>query len=116
MWAETRRDHFVDDFAKRLERELAPAVEDVEEGKIVPFTGGWGFTVLKMGAVAAVLALGSFFSVQMMLDETATKTSLASVVKTSSGVIWSGDSIPTKDGSLKSGLYHLSSGVVSMRM
>lgn len=116
MWAETRRDHFVDDFAKRLERELAPAVEDVEEGKIVPFTGGWGFTVLKMGAVAAVLALGSFFSVQMMLDETATKPSLASVVKTSSGVIWSGDSIPTKDGSLKSGLYHLSSGVVSMRM
>lgn len=116
MWAETRRDHFVDDFAKRLERELAPAVEDVEEGKIVPFTGGWGFTVLKMGAVAAVLALGSFFSVQMMLDETATKPSLASVVKTSSGVIWLGDSIPTKDGSLKSGLYHLSSGVVSMRM
>ena len=116
MWAETRRDHFVDDFAKRLERELAPAVEDVEEGKIVPFTGGWGFTVLKMGAEEAVLALGSFFSVQMMLDETATKPSLASVVKTSSGVIWSGDSIPTKDGSLKSGLYHLSSGVVSMRM
>lgn len=116
MWAETRRDHFVDDFAKRLERELTPAVEEVEDGKIVPFTGGWGFTVVKMGAVAAVLALGSFFGVQVMLDRTTAKPALASVVKTSSGVTWSGDAAPSADGSIQSGLYHLSSGVVSMRM
>jgi hypothetical protein len=116
MWAETRRDHFVDDFAKRLERELTPAVEEVEDGKIVPFTGGWGFTVVKMGAVAAVLALGSFFGVQVMLDRTTAKPALASVVKTSSGVTWSGDVAPSADGSIQSGLYHLSSGVVSMRM
>lgn len=116
MWAETHRDHFVDDFAKRLERELTPVVEEVEDGKIVPFTGGWGFTLVKMGAVAAVLALGSFFGVQVMLDQSTAKPALASVVKTSSGVTWSGDSAPGEDGSIQSGLYHLSSGVVSMRM
>jgi hypothetical protein len=116
MWAETHRDHFVDDFAKRLERELTPVVEEVEDGKIVPFPGGWSFTVLKMGAVAAVIALGSFFGVQVMLDQTTLKPALASVVKTSSGVTWSGDVAPSADGSIQSGLYHLNSGVVSMRM
>ena len=119
MWAETRRDHFVDDFAKRLERELTPVVEEAEGGKIVPFPGGWGLTVVKMGAVAAVLALGSFFGVQVMLDRSAARSALApvaSVVKTSSGVTWSGDVAPSADGSIQSGLYHLSSGVVSMRM
>ena len=116
MWAETRRDHFVDDFTKRLERELAPAADEVEEGKIVPFTGNWGRTAVQMGAVAAALALGSFFAVQMMVDRVSSKPALAAVVKTSSGVIWSGDTAPGEDGTIKSGLYHLSSGVVSMRM
>jgi hypothetical protein len=116
MWAETRRDHFVDDFAKRLERELTSAVEEVEDGKVVPFAGGWGYTFVKMGAVAAVLALGSFFGVQTMLDHKTAKPTLASVVKTSAGVTWSGEAVPGEDGSIRSGLYRLATGVVSMRM
>lgn len=116
MWAETRRDHFVDDFAKRLERELASSSEAIDEGEIVSFPGTWGRTLLQMGAVAAVLALGSFFGVKMMMHHFSAKPILASVVKTSSGVIWSGKTAPGEDGTIKSGLYHLSSGVVSMRM
>jgi len=116
MWAETRRDHFVDDFTKRLKRELAPVADEAEEGKIVPFTGGWGRTLVQMGAVAAALALGAFFGVQRMVDRISAKPALASVVKSSSGVIWSGETAPGDDGTIRSGLYHLSSGVVSMRM
>lgn len=116
MWAETRRDHFVDDFTKRLERELEATEDVVADGKIVPFTGGWGRTVFQMGAVAAVLALGSFVAVQKMVDRLSVKPTLASVVKTSSGVTWSGKTAPGEDGTIKSGLYHLTSGVVSMRM
>lgn len=116
MWAETRRDHFVDDLAKRLERELAPSSDGVVEGKIVSFPGTWGRTLVQMGAVAAVLALGSFFGVKMTMHHFLVKPALASIVKTSSGVIWSGKTAPDEDGTIKSGVYHLSSGVVSMRM
>lgn len=117
MWAETRRDHFVDDFAKRLELELVPrSPEETAGGKIVPFPGNWGRVAVKMGAVAAALALGAFVAAQMAADHLAGKPSLASVVKTSAGVVWSAGASPGKDGSIKSGLYHLTSGVVSMRM
>ncbi len=116
MWAETRRDHFVDDFAKRLERELTPSSGETDEEKVVAFPGTWRRTFLQMGAVAAALALGSFFGVKMMLRSVSVEPVLASIVKTSSGVIWSGATAPGEDGTIKSGLYHLSSGVVSMRM
>ena len=117
MWAETRRDHFVDDFAKRLERELTSSSDETDERKVVAFPGAWRRTFLRMGAVAAVLALGSFFGVKTMLRSVSSvEPVLASIVKTSSGVIWSGATAPGEDGTIKSGLYHLSSGVVSMRM
>ena len=117
MWAETRNDHFVDDFTKRFELELLPRDPDaVAGGKIIPFSTNWGRSVAKMAAVAAALAFGAFVVAQMAADHFAGKPALASVVKTSRGVIWSEGTAPGQDGSIGSGVYHLSSGVVSMRM
>ena len=117
MWAETRNDRFVEDFTKRLELELLPVPPDaVEDGKIVSFSTAWGRPVAKMAAVAAALGFGAFVVAQMAAAYLAGTPSLASVVKTSSGVIWSGGASPGEDGSIRSGLYHLQSGVVSMRM
>lgn len=108
MWAETRKDHFVEDFAARLDSEIDPPEN------VVAFPGNWIAPVLQVGAVAAVLAMGAFFAVQLFL-ESASSPMVASVVKSSSDVSWAKDSSPVRDGELKSGRYELESGVVSLK-
>jgi len=111
MWAETRRDHFVDDFAKRLEREIVP-----EEGKVVAFPRSWLRTVSGMAAAAAVVALGAFVAAQFAADRLAPTPAPAAVVKATPDTIWSEGSSPGDGGALRPGLYELKSGVVSMRL
>lgn len=116
MWAETRKDHFVDDFTKRLEREMSAESVEVEEGKILPFPGSWSGTLLKMASLAAVLAVGAFFLARLTVGLLDSRPAMASVVKSSSDVAWSSGSAPSEDGSIRSGLYELESGVVSMML
>ncbi len=119
MWAETTRDHFVDDFARRLESEIATtAGEAGEEEKIVPFARSVAFIVLKLGAAAASVALGAF-----LLGERAAgrfwdreAPAPASLVKATSDTAWGAGAAPSDDGTLKPGLYELTSGVVSLRL
>lgn len=111
MWAETKRDHFVEDFAKRLESELAPAPE-----KVVPFPRPWGFAILRMAAAAAAVALLAFVAGRTAADRLAPTPVLASILKTTSDAIWSEGASPQEDGTLRPGLYELKSGVVSMRL
>jgi len=115
MWAETRKDHFVDDFAKRLERELVPLAE-LEADNVIAFPRTWSATFLKMAAAAAVVAIGAFFAAQMAADRFSVAPAFASVVKSTSDASWSVGASPEEDGTLRPGLYELKSGVVSMRM
>ena len=116
MWAETRKDHFVDDFAKRLEREFAPVSLDEEAGNIIAFPSQWRGTFLRMAAAAAVVAIGAYLAAQMAAGRFADVPAFASVVKSTSDASWSVGASPEQDGTLRPGLYELKSGVVSMRM
>ena len=60
MWAETKQDHFVEDFTKRFERELSVVPDGVESEKVLPFIGGWGGTLLRLAGAAAAVAVGAF--------------------------------------------------------
>lgn len=117
MWAETDRDHFVDDFARRLENQLAPDfAAEPTPGKIVRFPGGWTQTVLQVGAVAAVISFGAFVAARVVASRVTDKSAPASVVKSSPDANWSEGAAPDRDGFIKSGLYQLNRGVVSMRL
>lgn len=107
MWAETTQDHFVEDFTARLDSEIDPPEN------VVAFPGSWVAPLVQVGAVAAALAIGAFFSVQHLVGSG--EPMVASVVKASSDASWSQDSAPVQDGSLKSGRYQLDSGVVSLK-
>ncbi len=112
MWAETKRDHFVEDFTKRLELELAPTAENV-----VAFPRSWSVTILKMAGAAAAVALLAFVAGRTAADRLAPPPSaLASVLKATPDVAWSEGASPEDDGTLRPGLYELKSGVVSMRL
>lgn len=114
MWAETRRDRFVDDFAKRLERENAMAPEHPPgPGKVVLFPRALGFTLAKLAAAAAALALGAFLAGQIAAGRFAPAAAPATVAKASPDAAWGGAS-PADDGTLRPGLYELKSGVVSL--
>lgn len=114
MWAETRRDRFVDEFAKRLDRELVP-VEDTAD-KVVAFPGAWTTTVLKMAALAAAIGLGAFFAAQVAAGRLSGQSPLATVVKATPDVRWNEEASPRDDGTLRPGVYELRSGVVSMKL
>lgn len=117
MWAETPRDHFVDDFAKRLDDQLASAtVEGTGKAKIIRFPGGWTQTVLQIGAVAAIISFGAFVAAQLVASRVAGKPAQASVVKSSPDADWSDGAAPDRDGFIRTGLYQLNRGVVSMRL
>ena len=117
MWAETRQDHFVDDFTKRLERELAPMDEGAQDAEnIIPVDFGWTRTLLRMGALAASIAIGSYYAGHLAASLIRDSSSVASVVKSSSDASWSIGSAPGSDGAISSGLYQLDRGVVSLRM
>ncbi len=113
MWAETRQDHFVEDFTLRLEQEFA---ESDEADNVVAFPPSLFRTVAKMAAVAAAIAIGTFFTVQQIAGNVDFSPAVASVSKASSDVSWSRFSSPGSDGSVKSGMYQLDSGVVSLTM
>ncbi len=112
MWAETKRDHFVDDFARRLERELPPIPE--ESTKVVPFP--WTATALKMTAAAAALAIGAYFAAQGAAGRYVSAPATASVVKATPDATWTEGASPRPDGSLRPGIYELQRGVVSLRL
>ncbi len=110
MWAETRQDKFVDDFAARLDQEIAA---QSAEDNIVPFP--WGKTVAKMAAVAAVFAFGAFMLAEQVSQRVGQDSvAVASLVKASPDVRWSGESAPDAAGHVRSGQYHLESGVVAL--
>ncbi|MDA7922152.1 hypothetical protein N9B73_10380 [Verrucomicrobiales bacterium] len=113
MWAETKQDHFVDDFTLRLEQEFA---ESDEEDKVVDFPSSVFPTIVRMTAVAAAIAVGAFFAVQQISGRVDFSPAVASISKASGDVSWSQFSSPDSDGSVKSGMYHLDSGVVSLTM
>lgn len=116
MWAETRQDHFVDDFEKRLGQELR-LIESDEPENVVPMPVGWGAAVARMAAAAAAIAVGAYFAGQLAAGRFATEVpATASVVKATSDVAWSEGASPDRDGTLRPGLYELKSGVVSMRL
>lgn len=118
MWAETRRDHFVDDFAKRLERELE--IVEVPEPQVpdnlVAFPGAWAWTALKMASLAAAVGIGAFVVVQLAVGRIGADPTLGAVVKATPDAAWSEGASPRDDGTLGPGIYELRSGVVSMRM
>jgi len=113
MWAETKQDHFVEDFAVRLEQTF---LEGDEEDKVVVFEQSVFSTFLKMASAAAVIALGAFFVAKQVSLQMNSSPAVASVSKASSDVSWSQFSSPDSEGNVKSGMYHLDSGVVSLKM
>ncbi|MEX2579914.1 MAG: hypothetical protein WD342_12725 [Verrucomicrobiales bacterium] len=113
MWAETKQDHFVQDLTARLEREVL-SDEEVPDN-VVAFPGRWAAPVLRVGAVAAAVAVGAFFGARQWAGDLDTGPIVALVAKASFDASWSRDSGPAGGGSLKSGRYQLDSGVVSLK-
>ncbi len=113
MWAETKQDHFVEDFTLRLEQEFA---ESDEEENVIAFPSSVFPTVVKMTAVAAAIAVGAFFTARQISGRVDFSPAVASISKASSDVSWSQFSSPDSDGSVKSGMYQLDRGVVSLTM
>lgn len=111
MWAETKRDRFVEDFAKRLESAAIP-----DSDTVVPFPRPWGTAILRMVAAAASVALLAFVAGRMVAGRMATPPALASILKASADVSWSAGASPREDGTLRPGMYELKSGVVSLRL
>lgn len=116
MWAETKQDHFVEDFAKRFERELAVVEDEPVDGKVVDFPGSWTGTLLRLSAAAAAVAIGAFVAAKVVAGRVSPGPAMASVVKATPDAIWMKGASPRGDGTLRPGLYELKSGVVSMRM
>ena len=116
MWAETKQDHFVEDFAKRFERELSVVDDGAASGKVLDFPGSWTGTVLGLCAAAAAVALGAFVVAKVVAVRVVPGPAMASVVKATPDAIWMKGASPREDGTLRPGLYELKSGVVSMRL
>lgn len=116
MWAETKQDHFVEDFAKRFERELAAVPDAPEPDNVVRFPGTWTGTVVKLVGAAAAVAIGAFVVAQVVAGRLVSSPAMASVMKSTPDAIWVEGASPRDDGTLHPGLYELKSGVVSMRL
>lgn len=112
MWAETRSDHFVEDFTARLDREIA---ESETPRNVVEMPVSWGRTIVRMTGVAAAVAVGAFVLMSQIADRLMQPVTVATVVKSSSDVLWAGGVKPDANGQVKSGQYELESGVVSLR-
>lgn len=116
MWAETKQDHFVEDFAKRFERELAAVPDAAEPDNVVRFPGTWTGTVVRLTAAAAAVAIGAFVVAHLVAGRLDSSPTMASVMKSTPDAIWVEGASPRDDGTLHPGLYELKSGVVSMRL
>ncbi len=110
MWAETKSDHFVEDFTKRLDQEIAE-----HEDNIIPMPVSWGWQATKMAGVAAAVAIGAFFLMQTVAENLLSNPSVATVVKVSTDAVWGNADQPGPDGSVTAGVYQLSGGVVSLK-
>jgi hypothetical protein len=116
MWAETKQDHFVEDFAKRFEREIVLVPDLPGPDNVVRFPGTWTGTMVKLVASAAALAIGAFVVAQVAAGRFGSAPTMASVMKSTPDAIWVEGASPRDDGTLHPGLYELKSGVVSMRL
>jgi hypothetical protein len=116
MWAETKQDHFVEDFAKRFEQELTVVPDSAEADNVVRFPGTWTGTLVRLAAAAAAVSIGAFVVAQVVAGRLATSPAMASVMKSTPDAIWVEGASPRDDGTLDPGLYELKSGVVSMRL
>lgn len=112
MWAETTRDHFVDDLEDRLVREFSDEVGEFDN--VVEMPVSWTPTVLKMAAIAAAIAVGAFFIAQQGFDRLPANSSLATITKASADARWIGDLIPGASGQVEPGLYELEKGIVAL--
>ncbi len=112
MWAETNRDHFVEDFQDRLEREVLS--DSSAPDNVIEMPISWTPTVLKMAAVAAVVALGAFFAAQMGMKQLPASGAVATVTKSSDDVKWTGDRMPGAKGQVTTGRYELERGIVAL--
>ncbi len=111
MWAETRRDSFVEDFADRLDQETEGSDQ---RDKVISFP--WIRAVAKMGAVAALLTFGAFMMVELMISQKlGWQEAAAALVKSSVDVHWAGSNAPRADGQVESGQYELESGVITLK-
>ena len=112
MWAETVRDHFVEDFQDRLEREISVVGE---ADNIVEMPVSWTPTVLKMAAVAAAVVFGAFMMTQVGVNGLPASNSVATVTKSSADVKWLGEHVPGADGEVSVGPYELERGIVALK-
>ena len=115
MWAETKKDHFVEDFTERLNQEIAAKEEAT--GNIVPMPSAfsWKRTALQMTGVAAAIAVGAFLLVQQFTGGFGTEKPVATVAKSSGDAEWSNETLPGDRGEIVPGRYELKSGVVSLQ-
>lgn len=113
MWAETRRDRFVDEFAKRLDREASPLPPEPASEKIVAFPFS---RVLVRVAAAAALAAGAYFAAENLAVRSKSGAAPAFVVKTTPDATWADGAVPRHDEPLAPGIHELKSGVVSLRL
>jgi len=116
MWAETGQDHFVEDFAKRFEREWPALPGGVEPERVVSLSRVGRGTMLRLFGAAAAVALGAFALAQVAVGRLGSAPAMASVMKSTPDAIWIQGASPRSDGTLRPGLYELKSGVVSMRL
>lgn len=114
MWAETKQDHFVEDFTDRLEQEILAAEE--ESDNVISIGNNWTATIVKMTGVAAAIALGAFFSAKQIAKQVDSEPAVASISKSSADAQWAIEGLPSRNGQLTSGLYQLDQGVVSLTM
>ncbi len=113
MWAETRQDHFVKDFAVRLDQEITQ--REGEDGNVIAMPIARTRVVLQMGAVAAAVAFGAFVLVQQLSGVLGEGADVALLVKSSGNVKWTGDIFPNSKGGVKAGKYQLESGVIALK-
>jgi len=115
MWAESTRDHFVEALEERLGAEASPEEFDP---KVAKFAVPWTQLALRMGSVAAAVALGAFalaHQLTVSIHSSDDDGTYATAVKTTRDVLWSGQTRPDEAGRLGRGRYHLESGVVALR-
>ncbi|MEM6917213.1 MAG: hypothetical protein AAF491_11665, partial [Verrucomicrobiota bacterium] len=113
MWAETRQDHFVDDFRNRLDREVT--AQEAAVDNLIELPVSWAPTVWKMAAVAAVVSLGAFFVAQLGVKRLPSAEAVAQIVKTTDDVRWVGTQVPGPEGQVETGRYELERGIVALR-
>jgi len=117
MWAETKRDTFVEDLTGRLEAIEAERVreEQPDEDKVVSLFSFIPAAVQLTGAAAAVALLGFFVTWSLVRDEGGSAPAVATVIKATPDALWTGAHLPDLSSGLTPGDYELESGAISLR-